>query len=73
MEVKGAKAPSMLPQSHAKVFGLAESSFDRVVVGVRDLSGVTVAGQGPVGVLKTAKGLVGQLRDNVLGVAKVGD
>lgn len=57
----------MLPQSHASVCGVGESRLSRIVVGVIDLF------RGLVGRGHAVDGLVGQLRANVLGVAKVGD
>jgi hypothetical protein len=61
----------MLPQSHAKVL-ILEGSLSGIIVGVLGLSGVTVAGQSPVGVFETTEGLVGQLGGNVLLRVEVG-
>lgn len=56
----------MLPQSHAQVLVLGENRLGRIIVGGLGLSGVTLAGQSPVGVLETIQGLIGQLGGNVL-------
>ena len=63
----------MLPQSHVGARAAAHEGGSRVVVRVSDLTGVALTRQRLVSALHAVDGLVGQLRGDVLGVAKVGD